>query len=83
MRCTECPDYRECRRKYDLRRYRRRCPKAKTENGKDVVLQKALDMIAREYEKAKKQEFVRNPLAYALYKVWGMVDQQPAGEDAL
>ena len=29
MKCTECPDYRECSRTKDLRRYRSKCPKAK------------------------------------------------------
>lgn len=29
MKCTECPDYEVCRRKYDLRRKRGKCPKAK------------------------------------------------------
>ena len=29
MKCAECPDYRECSRTKDLRRYRRKCPKAK------------------------------------------------------
>lgn len=31
MKCTECPDYRECIRKHDLRRYRHRCSKSKEE----------------------------------------------------
>lgn len=29
MKCIECPDYRECSRTKDLRRYRGKCPKAK------------------------------------------------------
>ena len=29
MKCTECKDYKECRRKYDLRRKRTKCSKAK------------------------------------------------------
>lgn len=33
MKCTECPDYRECHKKRDLRRYRHYCSKAK---GKSV-----------------------------------------------
>ena len=31
MKCTECPDYRECSRTRDLRRYRGKCAKAKDE----------------------------------------------------
>ena len=29
MKCRECPDYRECNKKHDLRRYRKHCAKAK------------------------------------------------------
>lgn len=29
MRCTACPEYKECSRKFDLRAKRRRCDKAK------------------------------------------------------
>lgn len=29
MRCTECPDYKECVKKNDLRRKRHTCEKAK------------------------------------------------------
>lgn len=37
-------------------------------------LRKTVKMLRAEYEKAKKQPFVREPLAYALYHVWKMVD---------
>lgn len=39
-------------------------------------IEKALDMVREIYEKAKKLEYVRNPLAYALYKVWKIADEQ-------
>lgn len=29
MKCRECPDYRECNKTHDLRRYRPHCAKAK------------------------------------------------------
>lgn len=29
MKCRECPDYRECNKTHDLRRYRPHCSKAK------------------------------------------------------
>lgn len=29
MKCRECPDYRECNKTHDLRRYRPKCSKAK------------------------------------------------------
>ena len=31
MKCTECPEYNECSKKYNLTIKRRRCPKAKEE----------------------------------------------------
>ena len=41
-----------------------------------ITLNKAIKLIETEYEKAKNLEWVRNPLAYALYKVWKMVDRE-------
>lgn len=41
-----------------------------------MTLQKALKLVETEYERAKELEWVRNPLAYALYKVWRMADGQ-------
>ena len=35
-----------------------------------MTLNKALSMVEEEYKKAKKQERIRKPLAYALYQVW-------------
>ena len=31
MKCTECPEYNECSKKYNLTIRRKRCPKAKEE----------------------------------------------------
>ena len=39
-----------------------------------MTLEKAIQTLEKEYERAKKLEFVRNPLAYALHKVWRMAD---------
>lgn len=39
-------------------------------------LQKAIKMVEEEYRKAVQLEFVRNPLAYALYKVWKEADRE-------
>ena len=44
-----------------------------------MTLNKAIKLLEEEYEKAKKLEWVRNPLAYALYKVWKMVDRERGG----
>lgn len=41
-----------------------------------MTLQKALKLVETEYERAKKLEWVHNPLAYALFKVWRMADGQ-------
>ena len=38
-------------------------------------IDKAIRMLKAEYEKALRIEFIRNPLAYALYKVWKIVDR--------
>ena len=81
MKCTDCPDYLECGRNNDLRRKRHTCPKAKAENGTGMTLTKALNMVEKEYERAKNLKYVRNPLAYALYKVWKEADKQPAEID--
>ena len=43
-------------------------------------LQTAIKLLETEYEKAKKLEWVHNPLAYALYKVWKIVDEKGGGE---
>lgn len=39
-----------------------------------MSLAKAITMLMDEYEKASRSEHVRNPLAYALYKVWKIAD---------
>lgn len=44
-----------------------------------MTLDKAIKLLETEYEKAKELEWVKNPLAYALYKVWKMVDKKKGG----
>lgn len=39
-------------------------------------IEAAIKKLRAEYERAKNLEFVRNPLAYALYQVWRMVDKK-------
>lgn len=39
-----------------------------------MSLKQAIKLVESEYERAKTLEFVRNPLAYALHKVWKMAD---------
>lgn len=39
-----------------------------------ITPEKAIKMLCNEYGKARTQEHIRNPLAYALYKVWKIAD---------
>ena len=41
-----------------------------------MTLDKAKKLLDEEYEKAKKLEFVHNPMAYALYQVWQKADRE-------
>ena len=37
-------------------------------------LRKTVELLCKEYEKAKQNPIVRDPLAYALYQAWKAVD---------
>lgn len=39
-----------------------------------MTIEQAINLLKSEYEKAKGLSFVKNPIAYALYKVWKMAD---------
>lgn len=39
-----------------------------------MTIDKALERVRKEYEKAKDLEFVRDPVAYALYAAWRAAD---------
>jgi len=39
-----------------------------------MTLERAIQVLEKEYARAKNLEFVHNPLAYALYKVWKMAN---------
>lgn len=41
-----------------------------------MTLQKAIKLLESEYERATKNEYVHDPLAYALYKVWRKADEE-------
>lgn len=41
-----------------------------------MTLEKAIEILKSEYEKAKKQKYIIKPLAYALYQVWKVVDKK-------
>lgn len=39
-----------------------------------MTIEKAIEMLRAEYERAKRLPFVMNPLAWALYQVWKIAD---------
>lgn len=41
-----------------------------------MTLEQAKELLDEEYERAKKLEYVNNPLAYALYQVWKKADKE-------
>ena len=41
---------------------------------------KIIELLEKEYEKAKSLDFVRNPIAYALYQTWKAVDNERPGK---
>ena len=47
-----------------------------------MTLKKAIKLLEEEYERAKKLDWVRNPLAYALFKVWRMSDTEGWREES-
>ena len=42
-----------------------------------MSIEKAIELLRIEYQKALKCGYVRNPVAYALYKVWRQADSTP------
>lgn len=41
-----------------------------------MTLEKAVKLLEAKYERAKKMEYVQNPLAWALYQVWKKADER-------
>ena len=41
-----------------------------------MTLDKAINLIVIEYERAKHMDYVEKPLAFALYQVWKIVDSE-------
>lgn len=66
-----------CGREYDLVSAEQAYNAQKCPYGMgDGELGKAIQRLEIEYEKAKRLDFVVNPLAYALYQVWKMADRK-------
>ena len=45
-----------------------------------MKIEKAIAELVKEYERVKDSEFVRNPVAYALYQVWKKADKERKNE---
>ena len=41
-----------------------------------MTLAKAIEMLVKEYERAKHIEYVQKPLAWALFQVWKQADKE-------
>lgn len=41
-----------------------------------MTLEEAIHLLESEYERAKRLDFVVNPIAYALYQVWKKADRK-------
>ena len=41
-----------------------------------MTIEKAKELLEKEYEKAKTLEYVVDPVAYALYRVWKLADKE-------
>ena len=41
-----------------------------------MSIETAIKLLEQEFDKAKKMDFVRNPIAYALYQVWKLADTE-------
>ncbi len=41
-----------------------------------MTIEKAIKLVAIEYATANKLEYIRDPVAYALYKVWKQADSK-------
>ena len=39
-----------------------------------MTLDEVIELLKEEYERAKGKEYIKNPLAFALYSVWKKVD---------
>lgn len=52
------------------------------ESGPDKKLHKAIRLLEQEYERAKEMDFVYNPIAWSLYRVWKKMDKGSDSNEA-
>lgn len=45
-----------------------------------MTIEKAIELLKAEYERAKEMEYVQKPLAWALFQVWRKVDRMKGGD---
>lgn len=45
-----------------------------------MKIEQAINLLKSEYEKAKDLSFVKNPVAYALYRVWKIADSEKVSD---
>lgn len=46
-----------------------------------MTLEKAIIQLVREYDKALQIQHIKKPVAYALYKVWRIADEEKKTND--
>lgn len=46
-----------------------------------MTFEKAVFLLQKQYEKAKRSPFVKKPLAWALYQVWKIADKEDEVEE--
>jgi hypothetical protein len=70
MICKNCIHFKVCKHKsktvYECEHFKEEEKELKT----------AVKQLICEYERAKRLEWVQNPLAYALYQVWKVADER-------
>jgi hypothetical protein len=45
-----------------------------------MTLEKAIELLQKEYERAKNMDYVKKPLAWALFQVWKKADAERSGK---
>ena len=69
---TIVDDYGEALRQLEIIKGIGACGRIVDKSGLDRVVK----MLEVEYEKAKNYDYVKNPLAFALYAVWKKIDKE-------
>ena len=49
---------------------------AASEGGMIMTLEKAIELLKQEYDRASRLAYVKNPVAYALFQVWKKADKR-------